>query len=40
MTDEKLRVGICEQFDDGSQPHFKRLLEGYNIEYLEYKNNL
>ncbi|CAI8209702.1 MAG: Uncharacterised protein [Methanobacteriota archaeon] len=40
MTDEKLRVGICEQFDDGAQPHFKRLLEGYNIEYLEYKNTL
>ncbi len=40
MTDEKLKIGVCEQFDDGAQQHFKRLLEGYNIEFIEFESPL
>ncbi|HJM45123.1 MAG TPA: hypothetical protein QF644_04160 [Candidatus Poseidoniaceae archaeon] len=40
MTNEKLMVGICEQFDDGAQPHFQRLMERYNIEFIKFKSSL
>ena len=40
MTDEKLKIGICEQFDDGAQTHFKRLLDGYNFEFIEFDTPL
>ena len=37
MSDEKLVIGICRLFDDGSQQHFMRLLEGFNIEFMEFE---
>ncbi|MBJ99593.1 MAG: hypothetical protein CMB48_01095 [Euryarchaeota archaeon] len=40
MNDEKLVIGISKQFDDGSQPHLSRLLEGYNVEFKEFKTSL
>jgi len=40
MTNEKLMVGICEQFDDGAQSHFQRLMERYNIEFIKFKSSL
>ena len=40
MNDEKLVIGISKQFDDGSQPHLRRLLSGYNVEFLEFKTSL
>ena len=36
MSDEKLVIGICKQFDDGSQQHFMRLLENFNVEFKEF----
>ena len=40
MTTEKLMIGICEHFDDGSQTQFKRLMNGYDVEFLEFKSPL
>ena len=37
MSDEKLVIGICKQFDDGSQQHFMRLLENFNVEFNEFE---
>ncbi|MAS62155.1 MAG: hypothetical protein CMA34_00525 [Euryarchaeota archaeon] len=38
MSEEKFVVGICKQFDDGSQQHFMRLLNGYDVEFKEFEN--
>ena len=40
MTTEKLMIGICEYFDDGSQTQFKRLMNGYDVEFVEFKSPL
>jgi len=40
MTEEILIIGICKQFDDGAQPHFKRLMTSFNVKFVEYDSIL
>ncbi len=40
MAEDKLIVGICKQFDDGSQPHLKRLMGEFDIMFVEYDTPL
>lgn len=40
MTTEKLTIGICKYFDDGSQSQLKRLMNGYDVDFLEFESSL
>jgi len=36
MTEGTLIVGVCKQFDDGCQPHLKRLMHSFDVEFVEF----
>ncbi|MBJ23175.1 MAG: hypothetical protein CMB64_00755 [Euryarchaeota archaeon] len=40
MAFDILKIGICNKFDDGSQAHFKRLMEIYDVKFVEFNTQI
>ncbi|RAH16145.1 MAG: hypothetical protein CMB56_001550 [Methanobacteriota archaeon] len=38
MALDEIKIGLLKEFDDGSQSHFRRLMDTYDVDFIEFNS--